>query len=67
MLIGSDGVESTLIHIKEFFRRAMAVDAIGQFDSTPLDKSFVARSRGGVPEAPERSETTEEATGRTFP
>ena len=36
--------------------RVMAVNAIGQSDPTPLDKSFIARNEGDVPEAPGRPE-----------
>ena len=40
----SDGVESTLIHIKEDIVRIIVLNAIGQSDPTPRVNSFVARS-----------------------
>ena len=46
----------SLVHRKEYLMRVMAVNSIGQSDPTPLDKSFIARNEGDVPEAPGRPE-----------
>merc|ERR1712106_684544 len=46
----------SLIHKKEYLMRVMAVNAIGQSEPLPLDKSFIARNEGDVPEAPGRPE-----------
>ena len=46
----------SLVHKKEYLIRVMAVNAIGASDPLPLDKSFIARNEGDVPEAPGKPE-----------
>ena len=41
-----------LIHKKEYFMRVKAVNAIGESDPLPLDKSFIAKNESDVPDPP---------------
>ena len=44
----------SLVHKKEYLMQVKAVNAIGESDPLPLDKSFIARNASDVPEAPGR-------------
>ena len=43
---------TTLINKKEYLMRVRAVNAIGESDPLPLDKSFIAKNESDVPDAP---------------